>query len=64
VSRPVDGRKKRRKPGPRGPKKAITVTLTLDDCDPRVVAAAKSVRKPGQLFVIVNPECIRVVNHR
>jgi len=57
----VDGRKKRRKPSGYV-RKAVTTTLTLEDCDPRVVAAAKAIRKPGQLFQIVNPEVIRVIN--
>lgn len=61
VSAAVDGTKKRRKRGT-VTRRAITTTLSMDDVLPSIAAAARKVRKPGQVFVVVSPECVRVVN--
>lgn len=61
VTDTVDGTKKRRRNGP-NVKRAITTTLSLSDCDPRVVAAAQAIRKPGQLLRIASTSEIQVVN--
>lgn len=62
VEQPVDGTKKRKRRSATNIRRAITTTLTLDDCDPRVVAAAKKIRKKGQVFVIEARDVIRIVN--
>ena len=58
----VDGTKKRRRRSATNVRRAITTTLSLDDCDPEVVAVAKKIRKAGQVFVIKSPTEILVVN--
>ncbi len=40
----------------------IEATLTLDDVDPRIAAAARKIRKRGQVIIVVSPEVVRVVN--
>jgi len=61
VSKAVDGTKKRKKPTQRT-RKAVDTTLSMDDVLPGIAAAARAVRKPGQVFLVVSPECVRVVN--
>lgn len=61
VTTVVDGTKKRRTPSGYQ-RKAITTTLSMDDVHPDVAAAARKVRLPGQVFVVVNPTTVRVVN--
>jgi hypothetical protein len=57
----VDGTKKRRQ-GTGYVRKAYNTTLSLDDVDPGVRAAAEKVRKPGQLFKVVSRTEVHVVN--
>lgn len=57
----VDGTKKRKKSSGYT-RKAITTTLSMDDVRPDVAEAARSIRKPGQVFIIVDTETVRVVN--
>jgi hypothetical protein len=61
VKKAVDGTKKRRKPS-KMTRRAVTTTLSMDDVLPSIAAAARKVRKPGQVFVVVSRECVRVVN--
>lgn len=66
VKEAVDGTRNRRRrrayPARAAMPEAINTTLSLADCDPRVVAAAQSVRQPGQVLVVVDLDLIRVVN--
>lgn len=43
-------------------KTVVAATLSLDDVDPRIAAAARKIRKRGQVIVVVSPELVRVVN--
>jgi|SoiMethySBSTD1v2_1073268.scaffolds.fasta_scaffold61181_9 hypothetical protein len=65
VMEPVDGTKKRKtrsdKGTKRGPRQRLD-TLTLDDLQPEVRAAAKAIRKAGQRYRIVSPTEVWVVN--
>jgi hypothetical protein len=64
VKETVDGTKRRKKAsrGPKQAKKVVGQTLTLDDVDPRIAAAARAVRKRGQVFRVVSPVEVMVVN--
>lgn len=56
----VDGTKKRRQGG--YTRRAITTTMSIDDVDPGVRAAAMAVKKPGQLLRVVSKTEVWVVN--
>lgn len=58
----VDGSKQRRRQSATNVRRAISTTLSLDDVEPGVRAAAEKVRKPGQLFKVVSPTEVHVVN--
>jgi hypothetical protein len=67
VAAPVDGTRKRKtrsdKGKKRGPRRPVLNTLTLDDVTPEVRAAAKATRLPGQVFRIVSPTEVWVMNN-
>ncbi len=44
------------------PERSVTELHTDITVDPRVMAAAKAAMKPGQRLVIVDAECVRLVN--
>jgi hypothetical protein len=61
VKNAVDGTKKRRQA--KGyVRKAVTTTLSLDDVEPGIRAAAIATRKPGQLFRVVSATEVWIVN--
>lgn len=64
VLKPVDGTAKRKTRSDKGKKRGKkSVPLTHEvKVDPRVMAAAKAVMLPGQRLVIVDAECVRLVN--
>jgi hypothetical protein len=65
VTAPVNGEKKRKARSDKGKKrtpKAVPTTLSLDDCLPDVQAAARQVRKPGQVFRVISAEEVWVMN--
>jgi len=57
----VDGTKRRRNVST-NTRRAITTTLSLDDVAPAIRAAPMAVRKPGQLFKVISPTEVHVVN--
>jgi hypothetical protein len=63
VKKAVDGTRKRKARSDKGEKRERSVTdLTLVKVDPRVMTAARQARRPGQILVIVDAECVRLVN--
>ncbi len=60
VSTPVDGTVKRKARSDKGKRRPnLTHHIVVD---PRVMAAAQEAMRPGQRLVIVNEECVRLVN--
>jgi hypothetical protein len=64
VTKAVDGTRKRKPRSDKGKKRGpVHRTLTHQiTVDPRVMKAAKEAMLPGQRLVIVNAECVRLVN--
>jgi hypothetical protein len=61
VKKAVDGTKRRKARSDKG-KARTSVELNHVVVDPRVMAAARAAMKPGQRLVIVDAECVRLVN--
>lgn len=58
----VDGTVKRKARGKGKRPNSKVTTLSLDDCLPEIAAAARSCRKPGQVFRVVSATEVLVVN--
>jgi hypothetical protein len=61
VKKAVDGTPRRKRRG-KGKARLLSTETHSIKVDPRVMAAARAAMRPGQRLVIVDAECVRLVN--